>query len=1118
MAKFLFLCGYIELNPGDTFDFSVWNCNSLIAHNFTRVSLIETYNSIHRLKLIGLTETGLKSDIENSNLELPGYSIIRSDLPTSHSHGGVLLYYKNDLAVKHRTDLQLHSNTIAIQIEISKKKVIFFLVYRKFGQTLQDFDNFHEKIDQMLKNAKKENPHCIILSGDLNAHLKEWYGNKDDHFGLTFQRIFNKHGISQLIHEPTYITNKSKTCIDVLSTDQPNLVAKKEVHPSLHTNCHHQVIHAKINIKCPPPPTHKRHIWHYSRAKIDSMQKASYDYFWDQNLSNLHPDEQVDHFNEVIINISKNFIPNELKTFNPKEPPWITKSCKSLYLKYKRKYKNFERRNFPPQEKGKIDELKEEYTKMVEIEKEKYLKSLGNLLSDPSTGSKKYWTILKKFLKKNVCAVIPPLLHCEKFIVDAVGKCKIFNEFFEKHCKTIPTSSTLPELIKTTNLSLKNVNFTESDILKHLRKLNSKKAHGHDLIPVRILKMFDKSITKPLFMIYKNCLKHNYFPDQWKMANIVPVHKKNEQNLVKNYRPISLLPISGKIFEKLIFDNLYDYVFKNDFISDKQSGYRKGDSTVKQLLSITHEIHKAFDKKQELRAVFLDISKAFDTVWHEGLLFKLERIGIEGEMLNIIKSFLLNRKQRVTIDGKYSEWANVQAGVPQGSILGPILFLIFINDLTEVVESDIRIFADDTFIFRIVDQFSSEILNRDLNKITAWAWQWKLVFNPDISKQAVEIVFSTKKIKSILVPLIFNNIPVKKVEETKHLGMILDSELNFESHISEKLAKARKGLGVMKQLKKWVDMQTLENIYKLYVRPHLDYGDIVFDTADLTQTEIFSFKNTNDKISIEIETIQYQAARIVTGAWKGSSTMKLYNILGWESMKNRRVMRKLSLIFETLKDKSPRYLYKIFEDQKCTNELRSTDRLMLRNIITKKIKFEKSFFPSGISYWNKLNVDIKVSATRIIFKNKILNKIRPKKASYYGLRDNDMVRQITLLRVELSPLNAHKYKYNFSDTPNPCCHVCKTTEDSTHFLLLCKSFRLSRSALMHNISSILGFEISSLPRRNIVQIFLYGKEGIDNSKNRRILEEVSNFIDQSKRFDKTQFFTTPSVPREGGGV
>ena len=148
------------------------------------------------------------------------------------------------------------------------------------------------------------------------------------------------------------------------------------------------------------------------------------------------------------------------------------------------------------------------------------------------------------------------------------------------------------------------------------------------------------------------------------MANVVPVHKKNEKNLVKNYRPISLLPISGKILEKLIFDNLYKYIFENNFISDKQSGYRKGDSTIKQLLSITHEIHKAFDSDHEVRAVFLDISKAFDTVWHKGLLFKLKRIGIEGDMISIIESFLSDRKQRVIIDVKFSEWTDVQAGVP----------------------------------------------------------------------------------------------------------------------------------------------------------------------------------------------------------------------------------------------------------------------------------------------------------------------------------------------------------------------------------------------------------------------------------------------------------------------
>ena len=373
------------------------------------------------------------------------------------------------------------------------------------------------------------------------------------------------------------------------------------------------------------------------------------------------------------------------------------------------------------------------------------------------------------------------------------------------------------------------------------------------------------------------------------------------------------------MFEKLIFDNLYEYVFGNNFISDKQSGYRKGDSTVKQLLSITHEIHKAFDNSQELRAVFLDISKAFDTVWHDGLIFKLERIGIEGEMLNIIKSFLSNRKQRVTIDGKYSEWVDVEAGVPQGSILGPILFLIFINDLIEVVESDIRIFADDTFIFRIVDQFSTDILNSDLRKISAWAKQWKLVFNPNIEKQAVEIVFSNNKYKTIVVPLTFNDVPVKQVEETKHLGMILDSRLNFESHMENKLAKARRGLGLMKQLKKLVDMKTLENIYKLNDRTHIEYGDLVFDVADLTKPKPFTSRTSNEKISADIETIQYQAARIVTGAWKGSSTERLYNILGWESMQNRRTMRKLCLMYEITNEKSPRNLYKVIEKQNFTH-------------------------------------------------------------------------------------------------------------------------------------------------------------------------------------------------------
>ena len=738
------------------------------------------------------------------------------------------------------------------------------------------------------------------------------------------------------------------------------------------------------------------------------------------------------------------------------------------------------------------------------------MSTLGNQLADPKTGQKKYFKILKKFMKKDICSLIPPISHLDKFIVEAEEKCRIFNDYFKSHCVTVPTSSTLPPQTKCTNLSIKSVDFTEQNIVEHIRKLNSNKAHGHDMISIKMMKMFDDSIAHPLFKIYKTCIRKNYFPKKWKMANVVPVYKKNEKNIVKNYRPISLLPICGKIFEKLIFSSLYTYIFSNGFISDKQSGYRRNDSTVKQLISITHDIHKAFNDGHELRAAFLDISKAFDSVWHDGLIYKLKKIGIEGDMIGIIHSFLSNRMQRVTIDGKYSQWTNIEAGVPQGSLLGPILFLVFINDIVEVVESDIRIFADDTFIYRKIDQLSTQILNSDLMKISQWAWQWKLVFNPDITKQAVEVIFSNKNIPSDPLPLTFNNIPVKRVLETKHLGLILDSKINFKQHIDDKLDKANKGIGVMKQMKKWVDMRALETVYKLYIRPHLEYGDMVFNSHEIGKNEIFNTFQDSDSISFEIESIQYKAARIITGAWDKSNKKKLYELLGWESMQDRRTMRKLVLLHQILNTKNPAYLYDILEKQLNTSQ-RLINRLEFRNFKCNNTKFAKSFFPSTISDWNNLDSELRSSSNSNILKNRILNKIRPKKALFVDTQDNDKVRHLTMLRLKLSPLKAHKHARNFIDTPDPYCTVCEQEEDTRHFLLLCKSYKLARNTLMQTINSIFEYDIvsivnfkvvSTIPMTRLLDILLYGKVDLPLDKNNQILRAVLEYISKSKRFDR----------------
>ena len=271
-------------------------------------------------------------------------------------------------------------------------------------------------------------------------------------------------------------------------------------------------------------------------------------------------------------------------------------------------------------------------------------------------------------------------------------------------------------------------------------------------------------IVKPLAIIFKNCIDNGVFPDIWKKSNIIPIHKKGDKQITDNYRPVSLLPICGKIFEKLLFNSTFKFLDDNNLLSSNQSGFRPSDSCEYQLLSVVHDIYASFDccPSLEVRGVFLDISKAFDRVWHEGLIYKLQSLGISGLPLKCIESFLSNRSQRVLLNGQSSSWSPVLAGVPQGSVLGPLLFLVYINDLSKNLSSTAKLFADDTSIFSVVHDISLSLLqlNDDLIKISNWAYQWKMSFNPEVTKQAQEVVFSCKSQKVTHPTVYFNNSPL----------------------------------------------------------------------------------------------------------------------------------------------------------------------------------------------------------------------------------------------------------------------------------------------------------------------------------------------------------------------
>ena len=414
-----------------------------------------------------------------------------------------------------------------------------------------------------------------------------------------------------------------------------------------------------------------------------------------------------------MLNIFNNSIPHKIKKFDYKTPEWINKSIK-LALKKRSKL------------------------------------------------TKRYHSNATA----NETPIIPPVFVNRELVSDFKQKANLFSNYFASQCTPIKNGSKLPNFSYKTEKILTSFDIKDDDILPIIKNLNVDKAHGWDQLSIRMIKTCGDSIIFPLKLIFKSIITEGVFPDGWKKSNVVSTRKKESKNLIKNYRPISLLPIFSKVFERL------NFIFQNKLFTPCQSGFIPGDSCVSQFLSITHEIYESVDchPPTDMRGTFLDISKAFDKVWHERLIFKLKTRGVEGNLLKLLENYLTDRQQRVVLNGRTSSWQNsyagvpqgVSQGVPQGSVLGPLLFLIYINDLADGLTSMCKIFADDTSLFsKVIDRNNSNSqLNSNLAKISKWDFQWKMTFNPDPNKQAIEVHFFNKRDKENYPPLQFNSTDV----------------------------------------------------------------------------------------------------------------------------------------------------------------------------------------------------------------------------------------------------------------------------------------------------------------------------------------------------------------------
>ena len=295
-------------------------------------------------------------------------------------------------------------------------------------------------------------------------------------------------------------------------------------------------------------------------------------------------------------------------------------------------------------------------------------KKIGDKFSDPETGQKDFWTAFKRISNKKKLTNIPPIFENNRYIPNLQQKADIFNAYFADQCNIYDNGRALPVPFSRTNASLSHVNITHNQIVDIIQKCSAKKAIGCDEISVAMLHLCASEVAYPLRLIFQKHMTSGIFPDSWKYANVVPIHKKGNRQLKMNYRPISLLPICGKILEKIVFDQVYSFLNVNNLLSNYQSGFRPGDSAIYQLISITSTIYETFEKYDETRALFLDISKAFDKVWHDGHIFELKCNGISGSLLDFFQNYLQNRYQLVVLNSTVSDWRSINTGVPQGSV------------------------------------------------------------------------------------------------------------------------------------------------------------------------------------------------------------------------------------------------------------------------------------------------------------------------------------------------------------------------------------------------------------------------------------------------------------------
>lgn len=931
---------------------SHYNLNMLIEKNINighinaqSLACISHFDEIYKilndnknLHILAISETWLNATHTLKKYKIPGYKLIRSDR-TRSSGGGVALYIRENLKPIKLAVNDPSSGIEFLFAEITTKfnKMIIAGVYRPPNINYRELDTYFDILSHHTLIYKD-----VISMGDLNCNMLLL--NPESSYIKEKLELINLTLVNSLATHFQPSTN-SQTQLDLAFTAEPKKVVYQNqiAVPGL---SYHDMIYLSYNVQ--PIKSKKKEYLHrdFKNVNYTDMftELGNIDWTWFYNASTLN--EKSAFFNYIVNSFYDQYVPLKSSYLKHRPQPWMNDTV-TQQIKLRDKAFEIWRQNRHNLIASRVLHnhyvmLRNSVKNLIKNEKRKYFEKQF-LDQSVSKEPKKFWNIINS--TGTTSSANKPKINNNLFSPEQI------NNFFTQASENIANNPIVDHLEDAANpTNSENLfNFNEIYDIDTLYAINNIKSNaiGEDCISIKFLKKIIQFIIAPLTHLINTSLKEGSFANIWKKSIVCPIPKVDNPKELNELRPISVTPAISKIVEKIVHRQLILYLKRKSLLSQTQSGFRNGHSCLTALLKVSEDIRHSLDKKQVTIVASIDLSKAFDTIDISKLLNKLKRFNLSPLVIKWFSSYLYGRQQKVKLSNESSSWKYVKIGVPQGTILSPLLFSMFIDDISEAVSnSSVHLFADDILLYLPTDtksfQDNLNKINLDLLKFQHWANENGLKIN---AKKTQSIVIGTAHFHNTFnlsqFKLKLCDTEIEFQNKIKYLGVIINKTLTWTEHINSIISKVNYSLRSLYCLKHIFPLQIKNTLIKTLIMPIFDYCDVVYN-AMKTEDEIKLQKAHNSCI------------RFVTNISYFDRITPHRNRLGYLLLKTQRSLHTVKLLHKILNTQTPNYLFEFFKFFQNIHNHSSRNNLRLALPHHKTTYMSNSFTISGARIWNSL--------------------------------------------------------------------------------------------------------------------------------------------------------------------